>query len=153
VRMLTKWILVGCLVFLPSRSYAQTNDWAAVRALLTESPLRIHRLGLRDSQVDGKLLLVEDSQLTLLTRGRPIVVPKAVIGRIEQRHRDSVVEGAILGALYGILAHALWAAEGNAPVGIGVTAGLGAFVDRRIARKRTVYRAPDLRTTVLLMRF
>jgi hypothetical protein len=153
MRIFPQWIVVGCLAFLPSFSYAQTDEWAAVRTLPNESPLRIYKVGSRDGQVEGKLLLVEDSQLTLLTGGRPIIVPKASISRIEQSRRDSVVEGAILGALYGILAHALWAAEGNTAAGIAVTAGLGAFVDWRIARTRTVYRASQPRSAMLQIRF
>ena len=156
---LFKWIMVGSLASFPTLCYAQNDGWAAVQALPSETRVRIQERDGRGGEVEGSLLMVEESLLTLLTRGRPIVIPKASIGRIEQLRRDSAWEGLIIGALWGVVARATYAAEACSRTPepqctlqiIGVRAGLGAFIDYQIRGSRTVYRSS--RPAMTLMKF
>src|SRR5262245_59744314 len=48
-------------------------------------------------------LLVKHAELTILRSGRAFVIPKSIISKVEMRRRDSPVEGALVGAVTGIL--------------------------------------------------
>lgn len=101
------------------------------------------------SFADGELLLVKDDELTILRGRRPIVIPKAVISKVESRRRDPVWDGMLIGAIVNTLMGTLlggWQGCTNtsecALAGIGVGAGFGALIDWRIVSRRTVYKAP-----------
>jgi hypothetical protein len=129
---------------------AQAQTWDELQALPKEVTVRVHELGGKGwAFADGKLLLVKDNELTILRSGRPFVIPKASIARVEVRRRDSPLEGALLGALLGTVAYATYAGQGcDNPGGscaagiIASQAGLGALIDWSHRAKRTVYRAP-----------
>jgi hypothetical protein len=66
---------------------------------------------------------------------------------VEMRRRDPPLEGALIGAVTGILLGSLGGWQGCpdskcVAAGITVYAGLGTLIDWRIQNKRTVYRAP-----------
>jgi hypothetical protein len=141
-------IALAALLIAVAESRAQT-DWDALRKLPEEANLEVYELGGR-GHTTGKLLRLDDSQLTILRAGRPVVVPRAVIGRIQHRKSDPIWGGLILGVLWGLLATHSYAAEAclsdPQPActlkAIAVTAPLGAFIDWRIQRRKTVYKSP-----------
>lgn len=146
---------VGLLLTVVPAAQAQP-DWDALRQLPKGS-----RLGIRElsgyGHADGRLALVDDDELTILKRGRAVVVPKALIGRIDHRKSDSPIEGALLGALVGVAAYFTYVGQGCSEGdsscffgAVGVYAGLGAFIDWRIQNRQTIYRAPKLSTVTLM---
>jgi hypothetical protein len=129
---------------------AQAQTWDELQKVPKESTVRVYEAaGKGWSFADGKLLLVKDTELTLLRSGRPLVIPKASIARVEKRHRDSPVEGALIGALVGIGVMAAGAGQGCSSVGTACVGGfmlayglIGTVVDWQIVGRRTVYNAP-----------
>ena len=127
-------------------SAAQAQTWDVLQAVPKESTVRVHEAGGKGwAFVDGKLLLVKDSELAILRSGRPITIPKASIARVERRRRDLPIEGALLGALLGSAA----CGQGCSRPGFTFTvsamtayAVIGGFIDWRMVRGRAVYRAP-----------
>jgi len=115
-----------------------------------EATVRVFEMGGKGwAYADGRLLLVKDNELTILRSGRPLVIPKAAIARVEKRYRDSPVEGAIIGALIGIAAMYAGGGQGCNSTGAGCVGGamlsyglLGSFIDWQMVSRRTVYKAP-----------
>src|SRR5687768_14746774 len=141
-------IIVLALVLLVTTAQAQT--WEQLQAQPKPVTVRVYEAaGKGWSYADGELLLVKDDELTILRGRRPIVIPKAVISKVETRRRDSVWDGMVIGALVNTLMGTLlggWQGCTNtsecALAGIGVGAGFGALIDWRIVGHRTVYKAP-----------
>jgi hypothetical protein len=125
---------------------AQT--WEELQSLPKEASVRVfEKAGKGWTFADGKLLLVKDSELTILKGRRSFVIAKSVISNVEMRRRDPPLEGALIGAVTGILLGSLGGWQGCSDskcvaAGITVYAGLGTLIDWRIQNKRTVYRAP-----------
>ena len=146
-------VLSICLAATPV--FAQ-QDWGAVQALPSDTPVRVHELGGRRGHVEGRLLSVESMQLTLIRRGKPVTIPKAQIGRIEQRRRDPLWEGMILGALYAVAMQAAYGDDSwtrkQVLAGFSTSIAVGAFIDYQIQGSRTVYRAPDPNVTITMLR-
>lgn len=131
-------------------SVAQAQTWGEFQAIPPDVAVRVFEMGGKGwSFVDGKLLLVKDDELTLLRSGRPLVIPKAAIARVEKRHRDSPLEGAVIGAVMGIVAMSAGGGQGCNSVGPSCVGGFmlvyglfGAGIDWQIVGRRTVYKAP-----------
>lgn len=138
------------LSILLSAQVVQAQGWGELEMVPKEATVRVFEVGGKGwAFVDGKLLLVRDNGITILRSGRPIVIPKASIARVERRRRDSPVEGALLGALVGAVAYATYAGQGCNSPGLSCAAGivgsqalLGGLIDWQIMSRRTVYRAP-----------
>ena len=135
------------LLLVSARVDGQT--WDELEAVGREMPVRVYELGGKGwTWIDGKLLLVKDDELTILKNTRPVVIPKSIISRVETRRGDPPWEGLLLGALANIVLGSAggWqgCSSGSSCVVAGITAwaGLGAFIDWKITKKRTVYRAP-----------
>lgn len=141
---------ISIIALLLSATAAQAQTWEQLRAMRAETTVRVYEVGGKGWQfADGKLLLVKDDELTILRSGRPLVIPRASIARVERRQRDSPVEGALLGALIGLAAMGAGAGQGCSSVGaeciggfMGIYAGLGALIDWQHVGRRTVYKAP-----------
>jgi hypothetical protein len=150
MRMLLTLACIAYLV-LPSVSYAQTpsHDWASVQALPREVRVIVRELGSRGGHIGGKFLLATETDITVLRAGRPVVIPKNVIARVDQIRRDPVWEGAVIGAIAALVLRAVYAGEScSAPPeprctlqGVAMSAGLGALFDLGIDDDRVVYRA------------
>jgi hypothetical protein len=131
-------------------SVAQAQTWTELQTVPPDATVRVFEVGGKGwAFADGKLLLVKDNELTILRSGRPLVIPKAAIARVEKRHRDSPVEGALIGALLGIVGMAAIGGQGCSSSGASCFGGamlsyglLGTFIDWQIVGRRTVYRAP-----------
>lgn len=140
-------IAVGLLLL---GTAAQAQTWGELQKVPKEATVRVYEAaGKHWSFADGKLLLVKDNELTILRSGRPLVIPKASIARVEKRHRDWPVEGALIGALVGIGVMAAGAGQGCNSIGAGCVGGfmlgyglLGTFIDWQHVGRRTVYTAP-----------
>jgi hypothetical protein len=140
--------LTAVVLFFPGISYAQTQDWSAVQALPRETRVVVRELGGRGGHVRGRLLLANDSEVTVLRGGRPVVIPKAMIGRIDEIRRDRVWEGAVIGVLYALIMRAVFAGGaclGPEPEctlkGAAMAAGVGALIDYGMDDERVIYRA------------
>lgn len=131
-------------------SVAKAQTWDEFQAMPRDMTVRVFEMGGKSwSFVDGRLLLVKDNELTLLRSGRPLVIPKAAIARVERRHRDSPVEGAVIGALIGIIAMSAGGGQGCNSAGASCVGGFvlgyglfGTLMDWQIVGRRTVYTAP-----------
>ena len=150
--LLGSCLLVCCLTA-PTLSYAQTNDWTVVRALPRETRVIVRELdrhGRDVGYVRGRLLIANDSELTVLRSGRPLVIPRDMIGHLYQMRRDPVWEGFALGVVYWLVMRVTYAGESclTRPEpqctleGIAIFGGLGAMVDLTNEEERLVYRAP-----------
>jgi hypothetical protein len=131
-------------------SAAQAQTWGDLQAVPRDATVRVFEMGGKGwAFADGRLVLVKDNELTILRSGRPLVIPKAAIARVDKRHRDSPVEGALIGALLGIVAMRAGGGQGCEGSGASCTGTfmltyglLGTFIDWEIVGRRTVYRAP-----------
>jgi hypothetical protein len=156
-----KATLAGMLLVGASTSPLFAQDWTAVQALPSDTPVRVEELGGKDGHVEGRIQRVDDAQLILLVRGKPIVIPRALIGRIEQRRSDPVWEGMIFGALYAIAMRVAFSGEACSRssdpyctiAGIGVGAAIGSFIDYQVPARREIYRAPPTPVTLMRLSF
>ena len=138
-------ISIIAVLLLLSAAAAQAQTWEELRAMRKKTTVRVYEPG--GAHTDGKLLLVKDDELTILRGRRPLVIPKASIARVERRHRDSPVEGAVIGALVNIGLGLLGGWQGCsdskcAAVGIPAYATIGALIDWQMLGRRTVYKTP-----------
>jgi len=133
-----------------SATPVQAQTWEELQAEAKPVTVRVYEsAGKGWSFADGKLLLVKDNELTILRGRSPIVIPKAVISKVESRRRDPVWDGMVIGAIVNTLLGTLlggWQGctrtSECALAGIGVGAGFGALTDWRIVGRRTIYKAP-----------
>ena len=149
-------LFASCILILFTSS-AAAQDWSELQALPVNTPVRVHQLGGRGGEVSGLLQSVDDIQLTLLRGDRPVVVPRSAISRVDQRLKDPIWEGLLFGAIYAAVMTAAfkddsWTAFQTTANFVGSMA-LGAFIDYRIQRTRTVYRAPGANVTLLRVHF
>lgn len=139
------------VLLLPGISYAQSHDWAAVQALPREARVVVRELGGRGGHVGGRLLLTTDSEITVLRGRRPVVVPRVLIGRIDEIRRDPVWEGAVIGVVYALIMRAFFAGEACLAIpepectlrAAALSGGAGALIDYGIDDDRVVYRAAN----------
>ena len=138
------------LMLLYSVTTVQAQGWGDLQSVPKEANLRVYEMGGKGwAFADGKLLLVKDKELTILRGGRPLVITRASIARVERRWRDPAWEGALIGTLVGSVMLRRGAGQGCTSPGAGCTIGivgsyaaLGALIDWGRQSRRTVYRAP-----------
>lgn len=155
-------ILLLILVFSLSSVRLLAQDWGAVQALAVDTPVRIEELGGHRGQLRGRIRAVEDAQLTVLVKGKPIVVPRPSIGRIERVERDALWNGVIIGAGVMLVLRALGGLTGEGCLGrkephctlagVAMGAGFGALIDYE-NQKRTVIYAAGSAVTLLRLSF
>ena len=161
MRTLLTRTAVVLVLFVPASTYAQTNDWAAVQLLPRDTNLVIKELGGRGAHIRGRLLLVTDSDITVLRGNRPIVIARSAIGRINEVRHDGVWQGAIIGVVYALVMRASYAAEaclGRAEPRCtlkttAIAGGIGALIDYSIKDERVTYKAPKPSATLLRLTF
>ena len=138
-------------------SSLDAQDWAALQALPSGATVRIRELGGRGGEVSGRIQIVEDAQVTLVTGGKPVIIPRAAIARIEQRQKDPVWEGMLFGAIYAALMTAAFKDDSwttaQTSGNVAASIALGAFIDYRIQGSRTIYVAPQATVTFLRLSF
>jgi hypothetical protein len=154
MRMLLTFTCLVLLLALPIVSHAQIppQDWASVQALPHSAEVIVRELGGRSGLVRGKFLLASETEMTVLKGGRPVVIPRIAIARVDQIRRDPVWDGALLLALISLATHAVAVFAGErceatpephcAMRSVAVSAGVGALIDWGIDDDRTIYRAP-----------
>jgi hypothetical protein len=104
---------------------------------------------------------VDDTRLTVLARGKPWVIPRDRIFRLEREIKDPLWNGMIAGALASLALRIAFYGEACARTpeprctvqGVLTGAGLGAFIDFQIRRHPVVYRAPQPALTLLRWSF
>ena len=142
--------LSAVILLFPVISPARAQDWSAVQALSREARVIVRELGGRGGHVRGRLLLTSDSDITVLRGSRPVVIPRAMIQRIDEIRRDPVWQGAVIGVLYALIMRASLAGEAclgksepecTLPAA-AITGGIGALIDYGIDDDRVIYRAP-----------
>jgi hypothetical protein len=129
-----------------SPGLAQTNDWASVQALQRERHVVVQYIGGR--KIDGKLLTVDDAQLTLVSQNKPVVIARADVRRVQRKYRDPVTEGVMIGlaltgvsqALYG--QDAGWQEKGKVALAYAKGAALTGLVDWLHPGHKTIYEVP-----------
>ena len=103
---------------------------------------------------------------TVLRSGRPVVIPRAMIGRVYRVRRDPPWEGSVIGVLVGLVMRAAYRGEGclsdPEPActlkGLAALGAMGAAIDYGIDDVRVVYKAPKTsapasgRPTITLLR-
>jgi hypothetical protein len=137
------------------------QDWTAVQTLPADTPVRVEEVSRPGHRLHGRLATVEDARLTLLVRGKPIVIARASIGRVERERRDPLWNGMMLGAALSLAMRVAFAGEACARTadpqctiqGTLVGAALGAFIDYQIKGHRLIYVAPPPTVTFLRMSF
>jgi hypothetical protein len=151
-----KAIITAVLLFCLSASPLLGQDWTAVQALPADTPVRVLAQG---GRVDGRISVVDDTQLRLIARGKPVVIPRAAVVRVEQERRDPLWNGLLIGALASLGLRLAFGGEACSRTpdprctvqGLLVGAGLGAFIDHQIRRHPVIYDASQ--PTVMLLRW
>ena len=84
-------------------AFAQTTvvhgDWSSVEALAAGTSVRVETMS--GDALNGKLSGVTDEALTLLHRGKTVVLNRNNIGRVYRREGSPRVRGALVGAVVG----------------------------------------------------
>ena len=149
--------LISCLCASPLLA----QDWGAVQSLPPDAIVRIEEQAVGGNRVRGRIVSVEDAQLTLRVRDNPIVIPRTSIARIELERRDSLWNGLVLGAVFSAVMRVAFADEacsrtkdpGCTLQGIAVGAGLGALIDSQFKGRRVIYDAAQPPVTFLRVSF
>jgi hypothetical protein len=139
---------LGVLIVL-SPGICHAQDWSAVQALPRDTRVVVRELGRHGGYVRGRLLLTNDAEITVLRGRRAVVVPRAMIGRIDEIRRDPVWQGALIGVMYALIMRVSFAAEAclNKPEpqctlkAAVLAGGVGALIDYGIDDDRVIYRA------------
>jgi hypothetical protein len=142
-------ITIALLLLLVSAA-AEAQTWSELQTVEKEAQVRVFEIGSRGwAHADGRLRLVKDDELTILKGGKPIVIPKASIERVEWRRNDPFWQGALIGTALGIVQLRRGAGQGCNSPGVGCSVGIigtwtiiGTLVDWAVKEKKTVYRAP-----------
>ena len=104
-------------------------------------------------ELSGRLLALDNDVVSIEIKRNARVerldLPLARVQRVRQKVRDSVVEGALLMGAYVAACQIWWCAQGldeapgagQAILGVGVGAAIGAFLDSRIYRRKTIFEA------------
>lgn len=137
---------------------ADVASWNAVATMATGVELRV-ATG-RDARVSGRLIRVsEDSIVVQSPRVGPVTISRSQVTWVEmrKRRRDSLLNGALIGAVaglaYGGIGTAIASRGGDSPAGnravvVGITgavgAGVGALADR--LRENVWVRVYELRS-------
>ena len=137
------------------------QDWEAVRTLPSDAHVRIQEQGADGNGLRGRIVEVQDAQLTLQIRDRSIIVPRISIGRVELERRDSLWNGLLIGAVISAVMRVAFADEACSRTkdpqctlqGIAVGAGAGAFIDSRFRGHRVIYDAASAPLTFLRVSF
>ena len=93
------------VVCLPIHIHAQAGDWAKVQALMSGTQVRIENQA--GSWTQGRVGVVENTQLTLRVKDKWCVIPRSAIAKIERLGNHQVGKkarrGALIGAAGGVL--------------------------------------------------
>jgi len=143
IAVATIWLLL----FIGTASDSYPQDWTAARTIPADTPVRISTSG---GRVEGRLSLVDDRQIRVLSHGKLVEVPRTDVVRLERKRRDSLWNGLLVGALTSLALRAAFGGEACSRTpeprcttqGVVVGAALGAFVDLQITGYHVVYAAP-----------
>jgi hypothetical protein len=139
----TIWLLLFCGIVSPLLA----QDWAAARAIPADTPVRVFTSG---GRLDGRLSLIDDRQIRIVSDGKLVEVTRPDVVRLEQKRRDPLWNGLLFGALTSLALRAAFGGEACSRTpeprctarGVAVGAALGTFVDLQITGYRLVYTAP-----------
>jgi hypothetical protein len=104
-------------------------------------------------ELSGRLLTLDKDVVSIEIKRNAGVerldLPLARVARVRQKVPDSVIEGALLMGAYVAACQIWWCAQGlaeapgagHAILGVGVGAAIGAFLDSRIYRRKTIFAA------------
>jgi hypothetical protein len=106
-----------------------------------------------NKELNGRLLKLDEHMVSIeigrASGVKKVDVPLASVLRIRQKERDSLIEGALLMGAYVAACQIWWCGQGldkapgagQAILGVGVGAAIGAFLDSRIYRRKTIFEA------------
>lgn len=156
--MMNRAVIAPLFLLCLTASPLSAQDWAAVQALPADTPVRIVA---QAGGLHGRISVVEETQLTVIARGKSIVIPRAAIVRLEQERRDKLWNGMLLGALASLGMRVAFGTEACSRTpeprctiqGLSVGAGLGAFIDHQIKAHPVIYQSPQSTSTFLRWSF
>jgi hypothetical protein len=135
------------LLFFIATSNSWAQDWTAAQTMPADTPVRVLTSA---GRVEGRLSLVDDQQIKLVSDGKPVEVLRTDVVRLERKRRDPLWNGLLLGALTSLALRAAFGGEACSRTpeprcttqGVVVGAAVGTFVDFQITGYRVVYAAP-----------
>ena len=158
LRILSISAALAALLSVSARAEVIPGRWEKVSSLAVAWPITVE---LKNSdRIRGNYGGLYESDLSLVTHSARAVIPKVEIRTISTRPRDSVANGARMGAAVGAglvcaIAASFVIAERRAkpmwvlsftPIGAAVGAGIGAAADAAMnARPIVLYEAPGTR--------
>ena len=135
-------------------SAPQARDRIAVRIAGEKGELRGRLLRLDPKSVQVE---IDDSRANVGPSRRVLDIPLDRVARIDREEHDSLIDGAILGALYVAACIRWWCGQGmnqapNLPrdlwIGAALGAGLGAGLDSAFYHRTTIYPPPAPRLSL-----
>ena len=154
IAIATIWLLLFCGIVSPL--WAQ--DWTAARAIPADTPVRVVTSG---GRVEGRLSLIDDRQMRIVSAGKVVEVSRTDVVRLERKHRDPLWNGMLVGALTSLALRAAFGGEACSRTpeprctaqGLAAGAAFGTLVDFQITGYRVIYSAPEPIITTLRWRF
>jgi len=132
----------------------QERDRIAVRIAGENGELRGRLLRLDPKSV---LMEIDDSRANVGPSRRVLDIPLDRVVRIDREEHDSLIDGAILGALYVAACVRWWCGQGMSQplklprdmwIGAALGAGLGAGLDSVLYRRTPLYPSPPPRLSL-----
>jgi hypothetical protein len=154
---LQRWLvgIAGWLAFSSANALAQEASSLEQLQMLVKPDDTIAVIDASGNQTTGRISALSSSSLRLLVRGVPREFQPSEILEIRQRRADSLVNGAIIGAIagagFGTIGAIIFCLEepcGASAVGIvgayaAMGTGIAVGIDALIIRQKTIYRAPQ----------
>ena len=153
IAIATMWLLFCGIV---SPVWAQ--DWTATRTIPAGTPVRVSTSG---GRVEGRLSLIDDRQIRIVSAGKLVEIPRTDVVRLERKRRDPLWNGMLIGALTSLALRAAFGGEACSRTpeprcttqGVVAGAAFGALVDLQITGYRVIYAAPQPTIPTLQWRF
>lgn len=154
IAIATIWLLF----FSGLASPVWAQDWTAALTTPADTRVRVFTSG---GRVEGRLSLIDDRQIRIVSDGKLVEVPRSDVVRLERKRRDPLWNGMIVGALTSLALRAALGGEACSRTpeprcttqGLMVGAALGTLVDFQITGYRAIYAAPQPTITSLRWRF
>jgi hypothetical protein len=143
--------VLAAIVWSGSAAAQEATPPAKPEQLVAPSERVIVKVADPDREFRGRLLRLDSQTLSLQLDDRRVDFPVDQVLKIDVVRRDSLINGALFGALYAAACIKFWCGQGldspseqgplDVVMGVGMGALVGAGIDALFTKRTTVFRA------------